>query len=108
MTVARRHPSLRSGQAAGTMLLPLLLLVACSKLLPPKDRVIALEGATLIDGAGGAPKPDMVVIIRNGHVEAIAHVNEIPIPKSAERINLVGKTIIPSLIDAHEIGRAHV
>ena len=40
------------------MLLPLLLLVACSKLLPPKDRVIALEGATLIDGTGGAPKPD--------------------------------------------------
>jgi len=86
------------------LLLLLLLIIGCSKLLPPKDRVIALEGATLIDGAGGAPKPDMVVIIRNGHVEAIAHVNEIPIPNSAERINLVGKTVIPGLIDAH----AHV
>jgi len=96
MTVARRH--------VGTILLPLFLLVACSKLLPPKDRVIALEGATLIDGAGGAPKQDALIIIRNGHVETIARVNEISIPKSAERINLAGKTIIPGLIDAH----AHV
>jgi len=82
----------------------LLLLAGCSKLLPPKDRVIALEGATLIDGAGGVPKPDVVIIIRNGHIETIARVNEVPIPKSAERVNLVGKTIIPGLIDAH----AHV
>ena len=82
----------------------LLLLAGCSKLLPAKDHVIALEGATLIDGAGGAPRQDAVVIIRNGHVESIARVNEIPISKDAERITLVGKTIIPGLIDAH----AHV
>jgi len=79
----------------------LLILVACGK---SGDRVIALEGATLIDGAGGEPKQDAVIIIRNGHIEAIARVNQITIPKNAERINLVGKTIIPGLIDAH----AHV
>jgi imidazolonepropionase-like amidohydrolase len=66
--------------------------------------VIALEGATLIDGAGGAPREDAVVLIRNGHIQAVARVNEIQIPRGAERINLVGKTIIPGLIDAH----AHV
>jgi imidazolonepropionase-like amidohydrolase len=86
----------------------LLLLAACSKVADrlgvQRDRVIALEGATLIDGAGGAPKADALIIIRNGHIETIARVNEIPIPKSAERINLAGKTIIPGLIDAH----AHV
>ena len=66
--------------------------------------VIALEGATLIDGAGGTPKEDALILIRDGHIEAVARVNEIQIPKGAERINLVGKTIIPGLIDAH----AHV
>jgi len=90
------------------MILPLLLLAACSKVADrlgvQRDRVIALEGATLIDGAGGAPKADALIIIRNGHIETIARVNEIPIPKGAERINLAGKTIIPGLIDAH----AHV
>ncbi len=90
------------------VLLVLGLFAGCSKIRDrlgvTQDRVIALEGATLIDGAGGAPKADALIIIRNGHVEAIARVNEIPIPKGAERINLAGKTIIPGLIDAH----AHV
>lgn len=81
----------------------LLLVVGCSR-FASKDRVIALEGATLIDGAGGEPKQDALIIIRNGHIEAIARVNEIAIPRNAERISLVGKTIIPGLIDAH----AHV
>src|SRR6267143_3677542 len=96
------------GRPTVAFVLLLLAITACSKLSDrlgvTRDRVIALEGATLIDGAGGPPKPDVLIIIRNGHIEAIAHVNEIPIPTSAERINLVGKTIIPGLIDAH----AHV
>jgi imidazolonepropionase-like amidohydrolase len=79
----------------------LLLLAACTS---NGAGVIALEGATLIDGAGGPPKEDAVILIRNGHIEAVARVNEIQIPAGAERINLVGKTIIPGLIDAH----AHV
>jgi len=79
----------------------LLILRACA---PKGEGVIALEGATLIDGAGGAPKEDVVILIRNGHIEAVSRVNEIKIPKGAERINLVGKTVIPGLIDAH----AHV
>jgi imidazolonepropionase-like amidohydrolase len=85
-------------------LLLILVVAGCSKLGITKDRVIALEGATLIDGSGGTPKNDAVIIIRNGHIAAVARVNEISIPSDAERINLVGKTIIPGLIDAH----AHV
>lgn len=81
----------------------LLLVVGCSR-FKSSDRVIALEGATLIDGSGGEPKRDALIIIRNGHVEAVARVNEIPIPRGAERVNLVGKTVIPGLIDSH----AHV
>ncbi len=91
-------------RAVGPSLGLLLLLLSCSKLLPPKDRIIALEGATLIDGAGGPPKQDALIIIRNGHIESVARVNEIPVPRGAERISLVGKTVIPGLIDAH----AHV
>ena len=90
------------------LLLGLVVVAACSKIRDrlgvAQDRVIALEGATLIDGAGGAPKPDALIIIRNGHIETIARVNEIPVPGSAERFNLAGKTIIPGLIDSH----AHV
>ena len=94
----------RDGRVRATLLIVSLVISGCSKVLPPKDQVIALEGATLIDGAGGDPKPDAVIIVRNGHIEAVARVNEIPIPRGAERINLVGKTMIPGLIDSH----AHV
>jgi imidazolonepropionase-like amidohydrolase len=94
--------------ADGLLIVAALGLAGCSKLRDrlgvTSDRVIALEGATLIDGAGGPPKRDALIIIRNGHIETIARVNEIEVPKNAERINLVGKTIIPGLIDAH----AHV
>jgi imidazolonepropionase-like amidohydrolase len=101
--------ALRAGSwHVGTLTVALFTLAGCSKIRDrlgvAQDRVIALEGATLIDGAGGAPKPDALIIIRNGHIETIARVNEIPVPGSAERINLSGKTIIPGLIDSH----AHV
>ena len=80
----------------------LLLITGCSKLKPGGgDTVIALEGATLIDGAGGELKRDAIIIVRNGHIETVARVNQIEVPRGAERINLAGKTIIPGLIDAH-------
>ena len=66
--------------------------------------VVALEGATLIDGSGGPPVTDAVLLIKDGHLTAAARVNEITVPRGAQVISLVGKTIIPGLIDAH----AHV
>jgi len=90
------------------VMLALLTIAACSKVRDrlglPSDHVIALEGATLIDGGGGDPKRDALIIIRNGHIESVARVNEIAVPRGAEEINLAGKTIVPGLIDAH----AHV
>lgn len=77
----------------------LAVLAACDA--GPRDTIVALEGATLIDGAGGRPIEDALIIIRNGRIETVARVNELPVPKRAERVNLVGKTVIPGLIDAH-------
>lgn len=95
-----------AGLRAGCRALILLLALAgCSKLKPGGgDTVVALEGATLIDGSGGEPKRDAIIIVRNGRIEQVAQVNQIQVPRGAERINLAGKTIIPGLVDAH----AHV
>ena len=78
----------------------LLALVMAACTASGKD-MIALEGATLIDGSGGPPIQDALILVRSRHIEAVARVNEIKIPRGAERISLVGKTIIPGLIDAH-------
>ena len=75
-----------------------LLALACT---PPGKGVVALEGATLIDGSGGRPVADALILVRDGKIEHVARVNEVPIPRGAEVISLIGKTIIPGLIDAH-------
>ena len=91
------HPAARSPFG----LLLLAVLVGCGS---SGGDVIALEGATLIDGSGGAPVQDALVIVKDRHVQAVARVNEVRVPRGAQVVNLIGKTIIPGLIDAH----AHV
>lgn len=87
---------------------PLLLTAAVVSLLaackPSGEGVVALEGATLIDGTGRAPVADAIILVRDGHIQAVARVNEIPVPSGARVVNLIGKTVIPGLIDSH----AHV
>ena len=78
-----------------------LLAVACK---PSGDGMIALEGATLLDGSGGEPVKDALILIKNGHIQTVARVNDVEVPRGAQVINLIGKTLIPGLIDAH----AHV
>jgi len=77
------------------------LAVACK---PSGDGVIALEGATLIDGSGGEPVKDALILVKGGHIQAVARVNDVEVPRGAQVISLIGKTIVPGLIDAH----AHV
>lgn len=85
-------------RAVRTAGLALLLLAGCQK---SQDTIVALEGATLIDGSGGRPINDALIVIRNGTIEAVARVNEIPVPKRATRVDLVGRTIVPGFVDAH-------
>src|SRR5256884_3946389 len=68
------------------------------------DGVVALEGATLLDGSGREPVKDALILVKNGHIQAVARVNEVAVPRGAREISLIGKTVIPGLIDAH----AHV
>lgn len=71
---------------------------------PSGDGVIALEGATLLDGSGGEPVKDALILIKGGHIQTVARVNEVEVPRGAQVMNVIGKTVIPGLIDAH----AHV
>ena len=61
----------------------------------------AFVGATLIDGTGGASRPDTTVLIENEHISAVGNRPEIAIPKNARVFDVGGKWIVPGLIDAH-------
>jgi len=63
--------------------------------------LIALTGGTLIDGTGGAPLRDSVVLIRGERIERVGTVTSLPIPAEYERVSTEGMTVLPGLWDMH-------
>jgi len=76
------------------------LLVPAVALAAPSDR-LALVGGTLIDGYGGRPIRNSVVIIEGQRIKAVGQVGAIAIPADAEVISTEGMTVLPGLWDAH-------
>ena len=77
-------------------------------LVKNNDRVIILEGATLIDGTATLPQPNTTIVINGSRIMYVSNntVNNYDLNSSAAKnvINLTGKYIIPGLFDMH----AHV
>ncbi len=67
------------------------------------------EGATLIDGTGGAPIEASAFLVEGGRISWVGREGEREPPEGAIRIDLSGKTVIPALIDGHNhIGLTNV
>src|SRR5688572_17775974 len=63
--------------------------------------VLVLRGGTLIDGNGGDPVQNAVVVISGDRIQGVGREGEVAIPAEAEVLDTKGKTILPGLIDAH-------
>jgi hypothetical protein len=66
-----------------------------------RERLLAVVGATLIDGRGGEPIVNSHVVIRNNRIESAGTASDVTIPDDAEIIDAKGLTMLPGLIDAH-------
>lgn len=66
------------------------------------DPVVALRGVRLVDGTGGEPRDDQTVVIRGDRIEAVGPTEEVPLPRGARVLDLVGHTVIPGLVSLHE------
>lgn len=66
-----------------------------------KPKALAVVGARLIDGNGGAPIEDAVIVITGEKFSAVGAKGRVTVPPDAEIIDVKGKTVIPGLIDAH-------
>jgi len=64
-------------------------------------QVKALVGGTLIDGFGGKPLQNSVIIIEGERIKAIGTVGAIEIPRNAEVISTEGMSVLPGLWDMH-------
>ena len=67
----------------------------------PSRAVKALVGGTLVDGFGGKPIRNSVVIIEGERIKAVGQVGSLPIPTGAEIISTEGMTVLPGLWDMH-------
>ncbi|UCE42751.1 MAG: amidohydrolase family protein [Candidatus Aminicenantes bacterium] len=65
------------------------------------DKILVLEGGTLIDGTGDAPVFDAVLIIKNGYITDMGSMKSTEVPEGAMVIPLKGETILPGFINAH-------
>lgn len=68
---------------------------------PPHGRVSAYEGATLIDGMGGTPIPDAILIVEGDRITAAGKPSEVSVPVGARIVALRGRYVIPGLINTH-------
>ena len=68
---------------------------------PAATSTIAIVGATLIDGRGGPPILDSVVLVRGERIEAVGTRSSVKLPPEVELIDAKGLTLLPGLIDSH-------
>src|SRR6266516_3233303 len=84
-------------------------LAACAGLLAWGVRVgaqqpqaLVVQGGTLIDGNGGTPLANSVIVIQGNQVTAVGAANQAQAPDGAQVVNASGKWIIPGLWDCQQ------
>ena len=65
------------------------------------EHLYALTGATLIDGNGGTPLKDSIILVKNGVIKAVGSRRSIDLEDNIHKIDIRGHYIMPGLIDAH-------
>ncbi len=78
-----------------------VLLLCVSTTSFSQNNIKVLSGGTLIDGFGGKPLQNSVIIIEGERIKAIGQVGQIDIPKGAEVISTEGMSVLPGLWDMH-------
>ncbi|HZF40936.1 MAG TPA: amidohydrolase family protein [Blastocatellia bacterium] len=81
------------------LILPALLLAQSKRDRQPEPLVLA--HVTVIDVTGGAPKPDMTVVITGDRISEIGEAGKVVAAPGATVVDATGKFLIPGLWDMH-------
>jgi imidazolonepropionase-like amidohydrolase len=81
----------------------ILLLLAAGLALTgfSQNKITALVGGTLIDGYGGTPIQNSVILIEGERIKAVGHQGNLAVPPGAEVISTEGMSVLPGLWDMH-------
>ncbi len=63
--------------------------------------ILALAGATIIDGRGGPPVSDGVVLIQDGRITAVGPRSAVSIPAGARVLDLRGRYLTPAFVNTN-------
>src|SRR4030095_13296014 len=83
-------------------LLSAIALLSINSQSPAQSQSIkALVGGTLIDGFGGKPIRNSVILIEGERIKSVGQVGTLEVPKGAEIISTEGMSVLPGLWDMH-------
>src|SRR5262249_30982992 len=71
---------------------------------PPSEtsgRPLALVGGTLIDGYGGPPLRNSVILVKGERITAVGQVGTLEVPSGTDVISTQGMSVLPGLWDMH-------
>lgn len=91
----------RSNTKDNSSLSTTVILAVNADEIPKGNKVLALVGATLIDGRGGEPVENSCILISKDKITRVGKTGDVKIPSDAEVIDVKGLTVLPGLIDAH-------
>ena len=92
------------------LLLILIYMLGFLRMVPqvrsqPQAQVqpMVIQGGTLIDGNGGTPVQNAVVVIQGNRITAVGPAGQVTVPANARVIDATGKWVLPGLWDAQTI-----
>jgi imidazolonepropionase-like amidohydrolase len=91
---------LSSRSAVAAAVLAAALSIASGQAQSPSG-IKALVGGALIDGFGGRPIRNSVILVEGPRITAVGTVGSLAVPKGAEVISTEGMSVLPGLWDMH-------
>ena len=98
------------------LLVPCLAILALLPWISPRrvaaqaqaSDTLVIEGGTLIDGKGGAPVPDAVVVIQGNKITTVSRKGQASYPPTAQVIHADGKFILPGYWEAESVWKWYI
>jgi imidazolonepropionase-like amidohydrolase len=81
--------------------LVLLVIFSCACKPTEESHMKAIVGAVLIDGLGGPPLSNSVVVVAGSHIREAGPFSTVQIPAEADKVDGSGKFLVPGLIDVY-------
>ena len=65
-----------------------------------QQQAVVIQGGTLIDGNGGEPVDNSVIVIQGNRIAQVGRAGQVQVPAGAQVIDARGKWVLPGLVDA--------